>query len=400
MNTNILIPQKCKVGFNPRQDTYTGMLGYIIYNDGKVWRKEKSWDGWIYNYMDDDEYESKKLDAYNEIIEKILNSQPRGSDNKCTEYTGHPRYWVTFDPVSTREEAEKLIPYREYVPNLGKTSNNPKVKPFEFENVPMEGFVLNKKAGGNNTGWNHRNTYCRVYDPRGFEIEITIPNLLYILENSNSIRGKGLEGKFVYGWQGTELVLIPEQSPEFEEMIGFTKLQEMNLTKKELIPGGIYISAHKERLTYLGDGFEYSKYQNKLSSAKKMWFNRDNDKGVNYISTRDIKDIKKYTGEMDSNYVNLMDQLVKRDDYYNGDKNSLYVEIENPYNRLLSDLNHRTYYNSNLYYIKINNKFLEIKINSYKYNDYVVIIKGDYKKYNSIKDILNKYTLWEIKMTK
>ena len=64
----------------------------------------------------------------------------------------------------------------------------------EFENVPIEGFVLNKKAGDYSTGWDHRHAYCRVYDPRGFEFEITIENLLYILENANCIKGKGLEG--------------------------------------------------------------------------------------------------------------------------------------------------------------------------------------------------------------
>ena len=36
----------------------------------------------------------------------------------------------------------------------------------EYDNVPTEGFVLNKKAGGYSSGWNHRSTYCRVYEKR------------------------------------------------------------------------------------------------------------------------------------------------------------------------------------------------------------------------------------------
>jgi hypothetical protein len=40
-----------------------------------------------------------------------------------------------------------------------------------------------------------------VYDPRGFEFEISIPNLLYILQECTSTKGKGLDGEFVYlGW--------------------------------------------------------------------------------------------------------------------------------------------------------------------------------------------------------
>lgn len=94
----------------------------------------------------------------------------------------------------------------------------------DFTNEPIEGFVLNKKAGGYSTGWNHRQTYVRVYDPRGFEFEISIPNLLYILENTNSIKGKGLEGEFVYGWDGTELVLIPTSSPDYNEIMEYNNM--------------------------------------------------------------------------------------------------------------------------------------------------------------------------------
>jgi hypothetical protein len=47
MKSNIFIPEKIKVGFQNRQDTYTKKLAYIIYYDekGKL-RKEKSWNGW------------------------------------------------------------------------------------------------------------------------------------------------------------------------------------------------------------------------------------------------------------------------------------------------------------------------------------------------------------------
>lgn len=402
MNTKIFVPKKCKVGFNPRNDTYTGMLGYVIYHDGKIWRKEKSWDGWIYKYKSDEEYEKEKRTAYNYVIDEMLKAEPRKDSNMCQIYVGAPFYRHSFEPVSTREQAESLLDYEKYTPNLGKYSNDPKIKPFEFDNVPMEGFVLNRKAGGNNTGWNHRNTYCRVYDPRGFEFEITIPNLLYILENSNSIKGKGLEGKFIYGWDGTELVLVPEQSPEFIEMISFTELQDMKVSKKELIPGGIYINSNNIKLTYMGEGFEYSSYYRKFSSSKKLWFHKkgylDHDEFINC----NIKSIKKYTGENNENYANLMDKLEESTRYFNGDKNSKYVEIENPYEKLTEQLNN--YYHKS-YYIKVNNKFLKIKIkkNFYYYDygcDYDVVIKNENEKFKSIKDILNKYTLWEIKMTK
>ena len=60
MKSTVVLPNKIKVGFNPRSDTYTGMLGYVIYHDGKVWRKETSWESWRYHYVDAASHEVKK----------------------------------------------------------------------------------------------------------------------------------------------------------------------------------------------------------------------------------------------------------------------------------------------------------------------------------------------------
>jgi len=55
------------------------------------------------------------------------------------------------------------------------------------------------------------------------------------------MKGKGLEGTFVYAWDGKDLVLIPEEAPEYQEMLEFNELQTKKVSRKELIPGGIYI---------------------------------------------------------------------------------------------------------------------------------------------------------------
>jgi len=126
----------------------------------------------------------------------------------------------------------------------------------EFDNEPLSGFILNRKAGGTNYGWNPRQTYCRVYDPRGFEIEISIPNLLFILQECDSNKGKALEGEFVYSWQGTELVLLPAHSAEFKNSKKFTSLQSGKISKKDLVPGHSYYDKYKKSYIYLG----YFKY--------------------------------------------------------------------------------------------------------------------------------------------
>lgn len=121
-------------------------------------------------------------------------------------------------------------------------------------NEPLEGFVLNKKAGGYSSGWNYRQSYIRVYDPRGFEFEITVENLLYILENTNSIKGKGLEGEFIYGWDGGDLVLLPTGTPEYQDILAYNKTRHSNkkIGVKDLVVGGTYKTKNNENYVYMG----------------------------------------------------------------------------------------------------------------------------------------------------
>ena len=180
MSTTIYVPKKIKVGFNKRDDTYTGKLAYVIYYDekGKL-RKEASWDSW-------------------------------------------------------RDE---------------------KIDTEEYDNEPTSGFVLNKKVGDYSGDWGaHRQAYCRIYDPRGFEFEITINNLLFILEHCTCCPGKGLEGDFVYGWDGKDLVLLPTNSPDYIEIEKYSKrINERKTFKgKDLIIGATYLTKDNEEWVYMG----------------------------------------------------------------------------------------------------------------------------------------------------
>lgn len=128
----------------------------------------------------------------------------------------------------------------------------------EFDNVPTEGFVLNKKVGDYDSGWNHRKAYCRIYDPRNFEFEITFENLLYILENTSSIKGKGLEGEFVYGWDGKDLILIPTESTDYKQIQEYSNIIHNNETikGKDLIVGATYLDKNNQEYIYMGR-FDY-----------------------------------------------------------------------------------------------------------------------------------------------
>lgn len=199
MKSQLNIPTKIRVGFNRRNDTYTKKLGYVIYYDekGKL-RKETSFESWRHK----------------------VGAEFREYDNETKQ---------TITGVHGEDMA-----------------------PVDYDNVPTEGFVLNKKAGGYSTGWNHRATYCRIFDPRGFEFEISIPNLLFILQETNSIKGKGLEGSFVYSWDGKDIVLLPTTSQEYKESQEFTSLKTLKVGKTDVVEGCTYLTKDQKEIIYLG----------------------------------------------------------------------------------------------------------------------------------------------------
>ena len=174
------------------------------------------------------------------FIPKTINV---GYQNRSGTYTGKLAYVIYYDEKGKLRKEASWNSWRDKeIPNE------------EFENVPTSGFVLNKKVGDYDSGWNHRHAYCRIYDPRNFEFEITIENLLYILENANSIKGKGLEGEFVYGWDGKDLVLMPVESPDYKAIMNYSNIVNNNeyVKAKDLKIGATYLNKNNNQFIYMG----------------------------------------------------------------------------------------------------------------------------------------------------
>lgn len=181
-----------------------------------------------------------------------------------------------------------------------------------YDNIPTEGFVLNKKVGDYCSDWNHRQAYVRVYDPRNFEFEITIENLLYILENTSSIKGKGLEGEFVYGWDGKDLILIPVDSPDYQELKQFTDLvyENKSFKAKDLKIGATYLTKQNEKWIYIGK-FNYYGWRSK--DKKYFWFY--NGKRFEQIITLSSKIIDIIDENCVSDYADIVDKM-EHNSYY------------------------------------------------------------------------------------
>jgi len=138
-----------------------------------------------------------------------------------------------------------------------------KIEALEFDNEPTTGFVLNKKVGDYNSRWGGRRAWIRIYDPRGFEFEISVENLLFVLEHTSAIQGKGLEGEFVLAWGGSgsnsKVMLLPTCSEDYKESSNYTSLQTKKVTKSDMVEGRVYRTKESDDVMYLGRQLYYEK---------------------------------------------------------------------------------------------------------------------------------------------
>lgn len=224
-----------------------------------------------------------------------------GFQKRSDTYTGQLAYIIYFDQKGVLRKESSWNSWRDT-----------DIEPQEFSNEPTSGFVLNKKVGGYSSGWNHRQTYTRVYDPRGFEFEITVPNLLYILENTNSIKGKGLEGDFVYGWDGKDLILIPTSSPDYITISSFNEKvhSSTSFKGKDLILGATYKFKDNRNKIYMG---RFQKENGEEKEVNEYFFNEEH----RYYEDGYFTSLKSLSGQIidvvdencTENYANLMDKL-------------------------------------------------------------------------------------------
>ncbi|MEO6303158.1 MAG: hypothetical protein ABIP51_08285 [Bacteroidia bacterium] len=320
MQNQLFIPSKIKVGYNERDDTYTKRLAYVIYYDSKgILRKEQSFKSWI------DKGVLPGETKWNSITRQHEPKEPR-------------------DPLPIHD----------------------------FDNVPTDGFVLNKKAGGYATGWDHRATYCRVYDPRGFEFEISIENLLFILQECTSSKGKGLEGEFVYSWFGKDLVLIPTSCEEYIKSTEFTSLKTQKVASKTLIEGAVYQTKSQEKIIYLGkfpwwffkdfkdEGRQrYGPIRSEMEMKNYHFFRKQNKEESLIILNSLISLANCISDSQVSNYAELMAEFAK-EKYLSKPIKLFTVNTEIPLKEKEED--GHVWNNYSNYYLEVNNSFVRYSI--------------------------------------
>ncbi len=206
-----------------------------------------------------------------------------GFQKRTGTYTGNLAYVTYTDSKGVLRKQKSWEEWRD------KT-----IQPVKLDNTPQEGFCLNKEVERYN--WSHfssNRSYIRMYDPRGVEFEISPENLIGILTESNCSK-RGLEGKFVYAWNGTELVLLPCVSEEYVKAQEHTKRQEQDVSAKDLKPGVSYTTKNGEEVIFIGKlpVYSYNRDKSTRGFKKKFVFYCPSEKSAYLDGFKEKSDLK------------------------------------------------------------------------------------------------------------
>lgn len=131
-----------------------------------------------------------------------------------------------------------------------------KIDTVTVDNTPQPGFTLNKgiKRDGY---WGSGRSVIRVWDPRDFEFEISVDNLIGILMHAD-VSKRDITEPCVFAWNGTELILLPTNSIEYQESVAHTDKIERKFSARDLVVGHTYAVRREEKsVVYLGSHPRY-----------------------------------------------------------------------------------------------------------------------------------------------
>ena len=139
-----------------------------------------------------------------------------------------------------------------------------------LDNESIDGFEICREV--KRTYWGGGNVVWRIFDPRGFELEISSANLAKILTFA-TIEAGVIKSKCIWGRLGAKNILIPEGCPDYQNVK--THAEELNNRKimatrtikpSDLVIGQSIILHNDEEGEYLGKWFiltdsKYSSYK-------------------------------------------------------------------------------------------------------------------------------------------
>jgi hypothetical protein len=136
-----------------------------------------------------------------------------------------------------------------YYSNTEKTFNS-----VILDNKPMIGFKIGRDIRRSG-GWNGSGaSYVRVADPRGFELEITIENLVMCM-SSNLVDNGEIIQECVWGRDGNRNILLPTNSEPFKDSVQTKAKLDTVISLRQVKPGDEIALITGETGIYLGSMF-------------------------------------------------------------------------------------------------------------------------------------------------
>jgi len=196
------------------------------------------------------------------------------------------------------------------------TWRHDEVEPLEVDNEPFEGLCLSK--GHTRYYYNYysrggKSVNIRVFDPRGWEFEISPSCLVDLLAHTDCIR-QDIQSKLVYAWSGSELCLLSVDSQEYKDAVKHQNLQGMKVSARDLVAGRTYLDKNQKEWVYLGRyphfTYKYS-YNNQPSLLQRKKFHVFYD-GKNYLNCSSVpgkfcKCVDEECSEVFSDYIDLIE---------------------------------------------------------------------------------------------
>ena len=190
-------------------------------------------------YKPDNIYDSE---AQESTVVRLGFMSPHGDDAAAKKRKATQDKWaygdVTFDPVTNKGSRRVRGDY-----DRAKSAYNYTYEPVPDEYHPevlknelLEGYQIARSV--RRGGWNGGNIVWRIVDPRGFELEISSANFARIVDCTVVDHGV-IQGKCVWGRNGSENILLPEGSDVYQAAVARTDRSTSRVPLSSVNPGDV-----------------------------------------------------------------------------------------------------------------------------------------------------------------
>lgn len=192
-----------------------------------------------------------------------------------------------------------------------------------LDNPPLSGFTFVDVVSRYRT----KNKLMRVFDLRGFIVEVSIDILLEIMQSA-TIKNGVIQEKCFWARKGAENILIPENTLLHEQYLSETVYAKAaNISTKNLKVGGLYINKDGKKYFYLGKLVLKVDEENTSSTA----FTKYSDLVKNKYEFYVFANLSINAENVDTNYLVVQHPTMKEEDTTQF-KNEIYSQIEKTYN--------------------------------------------------------------------